>query len=82
MHSAEIADQAKVYLELAKPNALLEQIWNTLLRSVLPAHTLSRCKFGTLPSEELSPEHRRRQPLKPDLTPIIICCSIILGMSN
>jgi hypothetical protein len=22
---------------LAKPNALLEQIWNTLLRSVLPA---------------------------------------------
>ena len=52
--------------ELAKPNAALEQIWNTWW-SVLPAsHTV-----GTSPSEELFPAHRRRQPLKPDLTPII-----------
>ena len=29
---------------------LLEQIWNTLLRSVC-----LMCKFGTLPSEELFP---------------------------
>ena len=29
---------------------LLEQIWNTLLRSVC-----RMCKFGTLPSEELFP---------------------------
>src|SRR6516164_5097901 len=37
-------------------NALLEQIWNTLLRSVLPAsHTLAGWKFGTLPSAELFP---------------------------
>jgi hypothetical protein len=33
---------------LAKPNALLEQIWNTLLRSALAASY-----FGKLPSEEL-----------------------------
>jgi hypothetical protein len=34
-------------------NALLEQIWNTLRRSVLPAsHTLAGWKFGTLPSAE------------------------------
>ena len=54
--------------ELAKPNAVLEQIWNTLLRSALPdSHT-----FGTLPSEELFAARRRRQPLKHDLTPIVI----------
>ena len=53
---------------LAKPNAALERIWNTLLRSVLAAsHTGS-----TLPSEELFQVIRRRQPLKHDLTPIII----------
>jgi hypothetical protein len=52
---------------LPNPNALLEQIWNTLLRSVLAAsHT-----FGKLPSEELFQRIRRGQPLKPDLTPII-----------
>jgi hypothetical protein len=32
---------------LAKPNALLEQIWNTLLRSALAVSY-----FGKLPSEE------------------------------
>jgi len=52
---------------LAKPNAVLEQIWNTLLRSVLAASY-----FGKLPSEELFPAHRRRQALKQDLTSIII----------
>jgi hypothetical protein len=58
---------------LAEPNAVLEQIWNTLLRSMLPAsHT-----FGTLPSEELFPAHRRSQPLKHDLTPLSFSCSII-----
>jgi hypothetical protein len=51
---------------LAKPNALLEQIWNTLLRSA-GGFTY----FDKLPSEELFPAHRRRQPLKHDLTPII-----------
>jgi hypothetical protein len=52
---------------LAKPNEVLEQIWNTLLRSVLAASY-----FGKLPSEELFQRIRRGQPLKPDLTPIII----------
>ena len=50
---------------LAKPNALLEQIWNTLLRSVLAASHTS----GKLPSEELFQRIRRRQPLKHDLIP-------------
>ena len=36
---------------LAKPNAVLEQIWNTLLRS---------------PSQELFYQQRRRQPVKPE----------------
>src|SRR6516225_3646975 len=54
--------------ELAKPNASLEQIWNTLLRSGLPAsHT-----FGTLPSGELFQRIRRGQPLKPEPSAIII----------
>ena len=48
---------------LAKPNAVLEQIWNTLLRSLLAA---SSHTFGPLSSEELFPAHRRRQPLQPD----------------
>jgi hypothetical protein len=40
---------------LAKPNALLEQIWNTLLRSVLAAsHTSANCHLRN------SPAHRRR----------------------
>ena len=52
---------------LAKPNALLEQIWN-----IAEIGVSGFTYFGKLPSEELFPAHRRRQPLKHDLTPIII----------
>jgi hypothetical protein len=46
---------------LPNPNALLEQIWNTLLRSVLAAsHT-----FGKLPSEELFSAYDADNPSNP-----------------
>src|SRR5215469_4309093 len=48
----------------ATPKGVARTNLEYMLRSVLPAsHTV-----GTLPSEELFPAHRRRQPLKHDLT--------------
>jgi hypothetical protein len=60
---------------LAKPNVLLEQIWD-IAEIGVGGFTYS----GKLPSEELFPANRRRQPLKPDLTPIIIWLSNNSGL--
>ena len=52
---------------LAKPNALLEQIWN-----IAEIGVGGFTHFGKLPSAELSGASTQRQPLRHDLTPIII----------
>ena len=62
---------------LAKPNAVLEQIWNIAEIGV----GCFTC-FGTLPSVELFQRIRRKQPLKHDLMPNIILLSNNSGPSG